>query len=124
MIEWTRLDSCVSLLCDCVSHLLFYTRFVEFLIILLFIGTITVHFGVPLPLIMNIFNFSFLISPFAISGYEALWVISRRSPEDKLEEDNVHLQSGELRRFNKNVFYLTFVDCLILIPTLYHCTCK
>ena len=30
------------------------------------------------------------ISPFTISDYDALWVISRRSPEDKLKEANVH----------------------------------
>ena len=62
------------------------------------------------------------ISPFANSDYDVLCLKSRRSPEDKLEEANVHLQCGELHRFNKNVFYLSFVDCLILIPTLYHCT--
>ena len=59
------------------------------------------------------------ISPFANSDYDALWIKSCRSPENKLEEANVHMQCGELRCFNKYVFYLsTFVDCLILIPTL------
>ena len=54
------------------------------------------------------------------SDYDALWVKSRRSAKDKLEEAYVHLQYGEIRCFSKNVFYLSFVDCLILIPTLYH----
>ena len=52
------------------------------------------------------------ISLFAISDYDALWVISRQSPEDKLEEANVHLKCGELHCFNKNVFNLSFANCL------------
>ena len=36
-----------------------------------------------------------------MADYDALWVKSRQSPEDKLGEANVHLQCGELRRFKK-----------------------